>query len=154
MVLWSSPSGDAYASLTNSPTAQKALRDGMASETVPGWKTITTHREFYESFRGINLDQSLAKYPGVVRDVSFVVGRQVTFSDISNAIVQQDYELCRNVMFVDIYEGKGLAEDERSITVRLEYRSDDRTLIEDEVESLHRQIISSVEEKLAIKMRF
>jgi dienelactone hydrolase len=69
MVLWSSPSGDAYASLTNSPTAQKALRDGVASETVPGWKTITTHREFYESFRGINLDQSLAKYPGALLSV-------------------------------------------------------------------------------------
>ncbi len=96
----------------------------------------------------------LAKYPGVVRDVSFVVGRQITFSNIRDAIVKQDHELCRNVMFADVYEGKGLAEDERSITVRLEYRSDDRTLIEDEVESLHRQIISSVEEKLAIKMRF
>lgn len=66
MVLWSSPSGDAYASLTNSPTAQKALRDGVASENVPGWKTITTRREFYESFRGINLDQSLTKYPGAL----------------------------------------------------------------------------------------
>ncbi len=69
MVLWSSPSGDAYAGLTNSPTAQKALRNGVASETVPGWKTITTHREFYESFRGINLDQSLAKYPGALLSV-------------------------------------------------------------------------------------
>lgn len=66
MALWSSPSGDQFTALTNSATAQKALRDGVASEVVPGWKTITTRREFYESFRGVNLDQSLARYPGAL----------------------------------------------------------------------------------------
>jgi len=96
----------------------------------------------------------LAKFPGVVRDVSFVVDRTTTFAAIREAILEQDYELCANVMFVDIYEGKGLAEDERSLTIRLEYRSDERTLIEDEVEALHKQIITHVEQKVGIKTRF
>jgi len=69
MVLWSSPSGDQFAQLAASATAQQALRDGVATEVVPGWKSITTKREFYESFRGVNLDQSLAKYPGAFLSV-------------------------------------------------------------------------------------
>ncbi len=69
MALWSSPSGDQDKMMNSSPTAQKALRDGEASDTVPGWKTITTHRAFYESFRGVDLNRSLAKYPGAFLSV-------------------------------------------------------------------------------------
>ena len=64
MVLWSSPSGDQFAMWESNPTAQQALKEGVATEDVPGWKKITTKREFYESFRGFDLDKSLAKYPG------------------------------------------------------------------------------------------
>ena len=64
MAVWSSPSGDQFTQLASSEVAKRALRDGVATETVPGWKTITTKREFYESFRGVDLDAALARYPG------------------------------------------------------------------------------------------
>ena len=64
MVVWSTPSGDLYKYFMSKPTARKAVRDGVASEVVPGWKTITTKREFYESFKGVDLDKSLAGYRG------------------------------------------------------------------------------------------
>ncbi len=96
----------------------------------------------------------LSKYPAVTRDVSLLGDRNVSFAAIREAVSEQDFELCRSVSFVDVYEGKGLQENERSITIRLEYRSDERTLIEDEVEALHKQILAHLEQKLAIKPRF
>ncbi len=69
MAVWSSPSGDQFAAFAANETGQKALRDGAASQEIPGWKTITTHRAFYESFRGVDLDRSLAGYPGAFLSV-------------------------------------------------------------------------------------
>jgi len=69
IALWSSPSGDQFKQLMISETAQRALRDGVATEEVPNWKRITTKREFYESFRGVDLDVAVAKYPGALLSV-------------------------------------------------------------------------------------
>lgn len=96
----------------------------------------------------------LAKYPSVTRDVSFVVKRDMKFASIQNVVTKIDSTLCRSLMFVDIYEGKGLAEDERSITVRLEYRNDEKTLLEEEVDVEHRSLLASLADELGIQPRF
>ena len=96
----------------------------------------------------------LSKFPSVTRDVSFVAKRNISFAEIVEAVENENFELCRNIGFVDVYEGKGMAEDERSITIRLEYRSDERTLVEAEVEAVHQQVLTTVEQKLGIKPRF
>jgi phenylalanyl-tRNA synthetase beta chain len=96
----------------------------------------------------------LAKYPAIQRDISFVVDRKTEFGSIKEAISKLGVELCRSVHFVDIYEGKGLEPDERSITIRLEYRSDERTLVEDEIEELNRTIVEAVENSVGAKVRF
>ncbi len=100
------------------------------------------------------LYHSLPKYPSIVRDVSLLVSRQITFEEIRASILAQGRELCRSVSFVDIYEGKGIDPEQRSLTVRLEYRSDERTLIETEVDELHGQLIDVVEKDLNIRRRF
>ncbi len=42
-------------------------------------------------------------------------------------------------LLVGIYEGQNIPEDKRSVTLRVEYRSDERTLRDEEVEERHRE---------------
>ncbi|MDQ5977787.1 MAG: uncharacterized protein QG602_759 [Verrucomicrobiota bacterium] len=64
IAVWSSPSGDLFALWAKDETAQRALREGEATQDIPGWKQLTTKREFYASFRGFDFDAALAKYRG------------------------------------------------------------------------------------------
>jgi phenylalanyl-tRNA synthetase beta chain len=99
------------------------------------------------------LYRPLAVYPSVQRDVSFVIKRSLTFAEIRNAILAERFELLRGVMFADLFEGKGIAGDERSLTIRLEYRSDERTLLDEEVERVHSAILVALERRFGITVR-
>jgi phenylalanyl-tRNA synthetase beta chain len=95
----------------------------------------------------------LPRYPGISRDVSFVADREVSFESVRNEIESQKPDLCRSVEFVDVYEGKGLGNNERSITVRFTYRSDQRTLTEEDVDTVHRDLVDTVVNKLGLRLR-
>ena len=96
----------------------------------------------------------LPVFPSIVRDVSLLVKRDVSFSQIRSAIEEQGYELLKKIEFVDIYEGKGMADDERSLTLRFEYRNDERTLRDEEVDAIHKQILGDLESASSAKQRF
>lgn len=100
------------------------------------------------------LYRPLPKYPTVTRDVSLLVKRSASFAEIEKTIRENAPEISRKVEFVDIYEGKGVADDERSLTIRLEYRSNERTLIDEEIDKIHASIIKIVETNLGAKQRF
>jgi phenylalanyl-tRNA synthetase beta chain len=98
--------------------------------------------------------QPLPKFPTVQRDVSLLVKRELSFSRVLQTVESLGFELCRKVSFVDAYEGKGVADDERSLTIRLEYRSDERTLVDADVEEIHGKILAAVDAQLGAKHRF
>jgi phenylalanyl-tRNA synthetase beta chain len=83
----------------------------------------------------------LPRYPAVVRDVTLLVRRDVTFAELVQTVQDQKVAECRNVRLVGVYEGANIPEDKRSITLRFEYRSDERTLRDDEVEEINRRMV-------------
>jgi phenylalanyl-tRNA synthetase beta chain len=95
----------------------------------------------------------LSRYPSVVRDVSLLVGRRVTLAEMLDAIQQEGIEYCRDAQLVDIYEGVNLPEGKRSVTLRIEYRADERTLRDEEVDQMHARIVQALEKKFGAKLR-
>lgn len=89
----------------------------------------------------------LPRFPPVVRDLTIHLNRRVPYSSLPAAVAEAGGEICRSAVLIDVYEGSGVSEDERSITLRIEYRSPDRTLRDEEVEAAHSRIVKSLSER-------
>ena len=95
----------------------------------------------------------LPRYPSVVRDVSLLLNRSVQLDEIIAAVAEQQIDECRGAKFVGVYEGANIPAEKRSLTIRIEYRSDDRTLRDDEVEERHSQLTRSLLERFSAEQR-
>ena len=95
----------------------------------------------------------LSRFPAVIRDISFLVPRSLTFAEVRRTALAAGAANLQAVSFVDIFEGKGLADDVRSLTIRLEFRSNERTLTEAEVEAEYTAILSRLKEEMGLEQR-
>ncbi len=95
----------------------------------------------------------LSRYPSIGRDVSLLVGRRVTLAEMLDRIRDEQVENCRDAKLVDVYEGANLPEGKRSVTLRMEYRSDERTLRDEEVDEMHSRLVHALEEKFGAQRR-
>jgi phenylalanyl-tRNA synthetase beta chain len=156
----------------------KHLQKGQSAEIISGGKTVGTigrvNNSIAESYKfkqpvfvaEVDLQtlfqsteqpvfyKPLSKFPAKWIDVSLLAKRTTAFAEIVQTVESQDFPLCEGVTFVDVYEGKGVADDERSITIRFSYRSLEKTLTEAEVEETHQQILSILAENLNVRQRF
>lgn len=103
-------------------------------------------RKFF--YRGLPL------FPSITLDVALLVNRNISFAEVKRAIEEKNFKFLSRVEFVEVYEGKEIPSDQRSITIRLEYRSDERTLKEEEVEEVNSQIVDFLRESFGVKKRF
>ena len=96
---------------------------------------------------------TLARYPSVVRDASLVVDRAVPFAEMRRAVLDLGIAECRGVTLVDVYEGANMPAGKRSVTLRAEYRADDRTLRDEDVDAMHARAVGSLESDFGAQLR-
>ncbi|HEU4836995.1 MAG TPA: hypothetical protein VFS90_21355, partial [Pyrinomonadaceae bacterium] len=95
----------------------------------------------------------LPRYPSVMRDISLLVNRNVALDEIFAAVNKQRVADCRSVKLVGTFEGGNIQSSKRSVTLRLEYRSDERTLRDEEVEESHARVAAALLETFAAEQR-
>ena len=104
----------------------------------------------------VNLEKKfkeLPRYPSVFRDISIVVNKEILNADIISLIEGKGQAILKDVKLVDRYAGKQIPDGKISLTYRLEYRNDTKTLEEKEVYSVHSNVLRSLEEKFGAKLR-
>lgn len=107
----------------------------------------------------INLDKLLAKrvgkmkfkeiskFPTIKKDIAVLVSKDKTSKDIETLIKKKAGKLLLDIKVFDVYEGKNIDKNKRSIAYSLTFGTPDRTLNDDEINSILDNIIKDLENK-------
>ena len=92
-------------------------------------------------------------YPEIVKDVAFVVAKNLPVEEIMAEIKKVGQEILTNISIFDVYTGPNVLESEKSVAFKLTFQSNNRTLQEDEVMAIFNEIMTTVKTKFNCKVR-
>ncbi len=97
--------------------------------------------------------EPLPRFPAVVRDVSLLVDDTLSASTVRDTIRHAAPITLVSVREFDRYQGRGVPTGKVSVSLRLTFRADDRTLTDDEVSTAMRAVMAAVHDGLGAEQR-
>jgi phenylalanyl-tRNA synthetase beta chain len=94
-----------------------------------------------------------SRYPGMKRDLSLLVPRDVTYQDIEDVITESGGALLVGVELFDVYRGKGVSEGFGAYGIRLKFRSDKGNLKSKAVDKAISAVLKELAHRLKIEPR-
>lgn len=91
-------------------------------------------------------------FPASKRDIAFVVSRRLEVADIIKTL-RQDSPLLADAEVFDVYKGKGMADDQKSVAVHLVFQSTEKTLTSEEVDSEVERLMKKLIDTHGAKIR-
>lgn len=102
---------------------------------------------------GIVLFEDLITFPASFQDIAIVMGQDVSAEQVTSLVRKTGSPLLRSVSVFDIYEGEQVGEEKKSMALRLEFRSPERTLTDEDVDGARDTIISALEGEFGARLR-
>ena len=97
--------------------------------------------------------KEISKFPVVNKDLSVVVDKNVSATDLENEIKRAGGKLFLGSKIFDVYADEKIGENKKSIAVSLSFGAMDRTLTDEEVNELLNKIIERLEKSLKAELR-
>lgn len=97
---------------------------------------------------------SISKYPQIRRDLSLLVDHQITAVDIEKAIREVvSPDLLKRFDVFDLYGGESIPAGKKSLAIALTLQALDRTLVDEEINTIISAIMKKLDDKFAIVLR-
>jgi phenylalanyl-tRNA synthetase beta chain len=95
----------------------------------------------------------LSAFQPVSRDFAFIVDRSVKAGDIVRLAQGADRKLISGVTVFDVYEGKGIDPDKKSIAIAVTLQPREKTLTDQEIDAVAAKIVADVTKKTGGTLR-
>ena len=124
---------------------------------VPGLKNASVAEVNLEELIKVTGEEReykpLPKFPSVIRDLSIFVLEDVRVGLILDLIQRSSLKWVNDVDLIDWYQDEKLGENKKSLTFRIVFQADDRTLTDSEVDREMAAINKSIVEKFDAELR-
>ena len=97
--------------------------------------------------------KEISKYPGISKDMAFVLDDNITSEEVIKTIKKTGGRLVTNIKVFDLYKGSNLGEKKKSLAFNLYFEDPNKTLTLEEVTVVFDKIISEVEKKYNATLR-
>ncbi len=95
----------------------------------------------------------LSAFHPVSRDFAFIVERKVAAADLVRAAQGVDKKLITSVGVFDVYEGKGIDPDKKSVAIAVTLQPRDKTMTDQEIDAVGAKIVAEVTKKTGGTLR-
>ena len=95
----------------------------------------------------------VSKFPPVIRDLAIVVDQNVALQTLLDGLKGQISGLIQDIQLFDVYVGKGVPENKKSLAFRIVMQDTQRTLQDSEVDAAMQQLVSCFERAFGAQLR-
>lgn len=96
--------------------------------------------------------KAIVKFPPIKRDLAFVIDKKIFYNDIKREI-NNFHPLIKEVELFDVYSGKNLEDNKKSLAFHISYQSEEKTLTSQEVDEIQEKLIKNLQEKFSAHLR-
>ena len=97
--------------------------------------------------------KEFSKFPSSSRDLSFIVNKSIASSSIENVIKSAAGKFFKDIEIFDVYEGKTIEEEKKSIAISVSWQSTKQTLKDYDIDSAVERIVNSMKKELGGELR-
>lgn len=97
--------------------------------------------------------ENITRYPSIERDIALILPVQIVAAQVDKVIRSIDSPLLREVTVFDLYTGEQVPAGKKSMAFRLVFRSDERTLKDQDINPLMDSILENLQDKVQASLR-
>ena len=108
-----------------------------------------------EALKVVNVPSYLevSKFPPVIRDLAIVVDQNMPLQTLLDGLKGQLTALIKDVQLFDVYVGKGVPENKKSLAFRIVMQDTQRTLQDSEVDAATQHLMACLEQAFGAELR-
>ena len=97
--------------------------------------------------------KSWPRFPETTRDMALILDNHILWKEIRDEILSLKEPLIEEIELFDLYSGRPIPEGKKNLGVRIHYRSNDKTLSDEQVNPIQEDLLNRILKKFGATLR-